>query len=92
MEGARALLLAAKLPEFLWAEAANHFIWLRNRVPTKTLPNYQTPIEIATGYRPDSSKLGSKVNNGRFVGIDEESKGFRIYWEDKRSITIERNV
>ena len=93
MEGARALLLAAKLPELLWAEAANHFIWLRNRVPTKTLPNYQTPIEIATGNRPDlsnvrewghkvwvkkthSSKLGSKVNKGRFVGIDEESKGF----------------
>ena len=109
MEGARALLLATKLPEFLWVEATNHFIWLRNRVPTKTLPNYQTPIEIATGNRPDlsnmrewghmvwvkkthSSKLGSKVNNGRFVGFDEESKGFRIYWEDKRSITIEHNV
>jgi hypothetical protein len=109
MEGARASLLAAKLPEYLWAEAANHFIWLRNRVPTKTLPDYKTPIEIATDNRPDlsnvrewghkvwvkkthSSKLGSKVNNGRFVGIDEESKGFRIYWEDKQSITVERNV
>ena len=103
------MLLATKLPEFLWAEAMNHFIWLRNCVPTKTLPNYKTPIEIATGNCPDlsnvrewghkvwvkkthSSKLGSKVNKGHFVGIDEESKGFQIYWEDKQSIMIECNV
>ena len=94
------MLLAVKLLEFLWAEAMNHFIWLCNCVPTKTLPNYKTPIEIMTGNCPNlsnmrewghkvwvkkthSSKLGSKVNKGCFVGIDEESKGFRIYWEDK---------
>jgi len=29
---------------------------------------------------------------GRFVGYDSESKGYRIYWPEKRSISVERNV
>lgn len=109
VEGARAMLLAAELPESLWAEAASHFVWLRNRVPTKALPDYKTPIQMSTGDCPDlsnvrqwghkvwvkrtqSPKLGSKVVKGRFIGFDEESKGYRIYWEDKRSVTVESNV
>lgn len=27
------------------------------------------------------SKLDSKVQKGNFVGFDEESKGYRIYWQ-----------
>src|SRR6266550_3277062 len=109
VEGARAMLLAAKLPKPLWAEAASHFVWLRNRVPTKALPDYKTPIQMSTGNCPDlsnvrqwghkvwvkrthSPKLESKVEKGRFIGFDEESKGYRIYWEEKRSVTVERDV
>jgi hypothetical protein len=29
---------------------------------------------------------------GQFVGYDSESKGYRIYWPNKRSVTVERNV
>jgi hypothetical protein len=37
-------------------------------------------------------KLGGRVREGRWLGIDEQSKGFRIYWPDTKSITVERNV
>jgi len=86
------MLLAAKLPKTLWAEAASHFVWLRNRVPTKAVSDYKTPIQMSTGNSPDSPKLESKVEKGRFIGFDEESKGYRIYWEEKRSVTVERDV
>ena len=39
-----------------------------------------------------STKFGSKVNSGCFVSFDEESKGYRIYWTEKRTITIEQNI
>jgi len=36
--------------------------------------------------------LDIQVKIGRFVGYDDESKGYRIYWPEKRSVTIEREV
>ena len=109
VEGATAMLSASKLPDKLWAEAVAHQVWLRNRAPTKALPDSKTPLEMATGERPDlsdvhewgckvwvkrthSPKLKSRVDTGRFIGFDEESKGYRIYWEDRRSVTVERDV
>jgi Reverse transcriptase (RNA-dependent DNA polymerase) len=38
------------------------------------------------------SKLDSKVKKGNFVGFDEESKGYRIYWPEKKKVTIKRDV
>jgi transposase InsO family protein len=38
------------------------------------------------------SKLESKVQEGRFVGYDTESKGYRVYWPTKWTVSIERNV
>lgn len=29
---------------------------------------------------------------GKFVGYDNESKNYRVYWPEKRSVTIEREV
>ena len=103
------MLSASKLPDKLWAEAVAHQVWLRNHAPTKALPNSKTPLEMATGERPNlsdvhewgckvwvkrthSPKLKSRVDIGRFIGFDEESKGYRIYWEDRRSVTVERDV
>ena len=37
-------------------------------------------------------KLGGRVREGRWLGVDEESKGARIYWPDTKSINVERNV
>ena len=47
-----------------------------------------------TAYIKDlkAGKLDAHTKVGRFVGYDSESKGYRIYWPQKRSITVERNV
>ena len=39
-----------------------------------------------------AGKLDTHAQQGYFVGYDSESKGFRIYWPTKRSITVERNI
>src|ERR1700720_578414 len=39
-----------------------------------------------------AGKLDVHALLGRFVGYDSESKGFRIYWSTKRSVTVEQNV
>ncbi|KAF8813522.1 hypothetical protein BYT27DRAFT_7084235 [Phlegmacium glaucopus] len=38
------------------------------------------------------TKLGGRVKEGRWLGIDDESKGVRIYWPDTKTVTVERNV
>lgn len=40
----------------------------------------------------DHSKLDSKVEEGGFVGYDDESKGNRVYWPRKSTVSIERNI
>src|SRR6266481_9328130 len=57
IEGTCALLHTSGLPQYLWAEAHHHFIWLRNCSPTRALPEHKTPLEIATGKKPDLSLL-----------------------------------
>ena len=37
-------------------------------------------------------KLGGCITEGRWLGIDERSKGFRIYWLDKQTVSVEQNV
>ncbi|KAJ2921694.1 hypothetical protein H1R20_g15407, partial [Candolleomyces eurysporus] len=39
-----------------------------------------------------AGKLQSRVREGRYLGPDEEALGSRIYWEGKRSVTVEREV
>ena len=38
------------------------------------------------------TKLGGRVREGRWLGVDEESKGARIYWPDTKVILVERNI
>ena len=40
----------------------------------------------------DGNKLGGRVREGRWLGIDEQSMGVRIYWPDKQTVTTERNI
>ena len=107
-ERARALLLASGLPRFLWQEAMLHATWLQNRMPTQALegktpykmlnkkvPNLAGIQEFgATAYMKDlkAGKLDARAKVGCFVGYDSESKGYRIYWPGKRSITVEQIV
>jgi hypothetical protein len=39
-----------------------------------------------------AGKLESCVQVGHFVGYDSKSKGYCIYWPQKRSITVKQNV
>jgi hypothetical protein len=37
-------------------------------------------------------KLKAQVNAAIYVGVDEERKGYRIWWADKHRVSIERNI
>ena len=107
-ERARALLPASGLPHFLWQEAMLHATWLQNRTPAQVLegkipykmlnkkvPNLAGIQEFgAAAYVKDlkAGKLDTRAKVGCLVGYDSESKGYRIYWPGKRSITVKRNV
>ena len=109
LERTRALLHASKLPKNLWGEAVTHVVWLKNRTPTRALPDGKTPYEMLYGKKPnlknlhewgtevwvhttEGSKLDGRAKVGRWIGFDEVSNGHRIYWPDKRSVTIERSI
>ena len=108
VELARAMLLDAELPKFLWAEAMSHAIWIRNRSPCRALDGV-TPYEARYGEVPDMSnvvpfgtkawvkivdagKLEARAEQGYFVGFDAESAGYRIYFPEKRTVKPEREV
>ena len=107
-ERIRAILHASGLPKFLWGEAVRHVVWLFNRTMTKAVegmtpfeavfgqkPNLKgvrewgekVYVQIEGG-----TKLGGRVWEGHWLGMDEESKGTRIYWPDSKSVTVERNI
>jgi hypothetical protein len=39
-----------------------------------------------------AGRLDAQAKKGQFVGYDSESKGYRIYWPEKRSVTVEQNI
>ena len=105
---AQALLISSSLPRFLWEEAMIYSNWLQNCTPTrankgktpyelrhKKKPNLAGIQEFGVmAYVKDlkGNKLDAQAKVGRFVGYDTESKGYRIYWPAKRSVTVEQNV
>lgn len=52
IEHARAMLIEHNAPKFLWQEAAAYAVYLKNRSPTRALPN-QTPLQALWGKKPD---------------------------------------
>jgi hypothetical protein len=56
-DGVQALLADAKLPPSFWGDAALTTQYLRNRLPTSTLPLNITPYEIMHGVKPDLAHL-----------------------------------
>lgn len=107
-EQARALLLASGLPCFLWEEAMKHSAWLQNRSPTCSLDGktpyearhgkkphlacIQESGVAAYVKQLHAGKLDARAQLGQFIGYDHESKGYRIYWPTKRSVTVEQNI
>jgi Reverse transcriptase (RNA-dependent DNA polymerase) len=107
-ERAWALLLTSGLPCFLWEEAMSHSNWLQNwtlawaingktpyKMKNKRKPNLAGIQEFGVAaYVKDlkAGKLDTQAKKGRFVGYDSKSKGYRIYWPEKRSVTVEQNI
>jgi len=85
-----------------------HTTWLQNRTPTCALAGktpYEMKINKkphlaglqefgVAAYVKDlkAGKLDARAQLGRFVGYDSESKGYRIYWPEKCSVTVECNI
>ena len=108
LEKIRAMLHASGQPKFLWGEAAHHVVWLKNRTPTKALGSltpfevaYGRKPDLCglcewgsqVWVRNESkSKLGGRVNEGVWVGLDDNSKGARVFWPTKRTVTMEQNI
>lgn len=99
---------ASGLPKMLWGEAARHAVWLMNCTPMKALdgktpfeavwdkkPDFsqvwewggKVYVRVEAG-----DKLGGRVREGRWLGVDEQAKGVRVYWPDMRTVTVERNT
>lgn len=92
----------------MWGEAARHVVWLMNRTLTKAVEGktpYEAALGVKpdlSGVREwgekcwvrveKGSKLGGRVREGRWVGVDDESKGVRVYWPDTKTVSVERNV
>jgi len=82
-------------------------VWLLNRMSTKAVDG-NTLYEAAFGKKPDLSKvhewekvwvcvekgnkLGGRVKEGQWVGIDDTLKGVCVYWPNKHNVMVERNV
>ncbi|KAD4584610.1 hypothetical protein E3N88_22211 [Mikania micrantha] len=56
MNATRSMLNAMKMPQYLWAEAVRHSVYVLNRLPTKFL-NDQTPYEALKGRKPRMDHL-----------------------------------
>jgi len=56
-EKTRSLLSDASISEGFWEEAARAAVYLRNRSPTKALPNHMTPYEALKSVKPSLNHL-----------------------------------
>jgi hypothetical protein len=102
------MLIGRDMPKFLWGEAISYASWLRNRLPSRATPGHtpydlvhgrrpdvspahEFGIKIYV-HTNDAGKLEARAEEACFVGVDEESKGYRVYWPTRRRISVERNV
>ncbi|KAF9067122.1 hypothetical protein BDP27DRAFT_1329297, partial [Rhodocollybia butyracea] len=80
------MLHSSGLPKALWAEAVHH------AASTGKKPDVRGLHEEGVGPGREGDKLGGHVREGHWIGVSEKRKGFRIYWPDTCSVTVERNV
>lgn len=102
------MLIGWALLKYLWAEAIGYAVWLKNRLPSRSIPGH-TPHTLIYNERPNLSlakefgswvlvhaegagKLEPRADDALFVGVDTQSKGYRVYWEGKRHVSVERNM
>lgn len=107
IELARAMLIESGLPTYLWAEAVQHSVYLRNLV---TIRSTKTPEEALTNTRPDVShlrpfgcdvwirreenglsKLEPRAAKHVFVGFEDGPKAVRYFKRETRQVLVSRN-
>src|SRR5258708_34973487 len=103
------MLLTQNLPKFLWAEAINYATLLKNCLPSRAIPGHTpyelihgTKPNLTSAHEfgekvyvhlQDAGKLESHAKEAIFVSVNDQSKGYRIYWPAKwRIVSVERNV
>jgi len=82
MERVQAFLAQSGLPNFLWAEAAQFIVWLKNRTPTKVLGNVM-PYEKVTGLKPNLMGIpewGQCMWVRRGKGNKLDMWAMKVYW------------
>jgi hypothetical protein len=103
----RAMLHTSGQP-LLWGKAAHHAVGLKNRTPTKALDGitlfealtgkkldlrglkeWGCQVWVRNKMK---AKLGGHVKEGVWVGLDETSRGYWVYWPKKRTVTVEQNT
>jgi len=104
----RAVLHASGLPKNLWGEAIKHTVYVKNHTAMHALdgktpyemlhgkkpnlmdlPVWGTKVWVRD---PSGSKLDPHAREGRWIGVDAETGAHRVYFADRRTIAIERNV
>jgi hypothetical protein len=104
----RAMLVAKDLPKYLWAEAVNYATWLKNHLPSRAIPGHtpydliqQRKPDLSMAHefgstvyvlQQNAGKLEPKAEEALFVGVDNESKAYRVYWPTKHRVSVERNM
>ena len=99
------MLHDSDLPKFLWAEAAQHAVYLKNRTWTRTIGD-TTPYKLLINlgnlqlwgckvrvHNTGNSKLDGHSKIGRWMGFDTDTRdGHRVYWPERRMVTVKRSV
>ena len=104
VEHVRAMLIDSGLPKYLWLEAMKFAMRVRNRMTTHALgakTPYKALYGVKPDtsnlhlwcFRVwvrdlTAGKLDPRGREGRFVGYDSESKGYRVYWVDLRTVGV----
>ena len=108
LELACAMMFASDLLTVLWAEAINHATCIKNRLLTssnhsitpfearyrkKSNLSNVVPFGTHTWVKiPDVGKLECQAIHSFFMGMDETSQGYRIYFPEKRNVRSEWEV
>ncbi|KAG6860365.1 hypothetical protein C0995_012228 [Termitomyces sp. Mi166 len=65
-------------------------LYCANSSITSSSPKHT--VNVALKSITITGKLESKVVECKFIGIDEESKGYRVYWPNKHTVTVKRDI
>lgn len=105
-DATRTLLIASELPKSLWAEAMNNVVYTQNRIVRRhklyspielftgrkansTFMEFGRHVYVTT-QKQQRGKLDPRAAVMRFLSVDDNVKGFRLWTGNK--VIIERNV